>query len=117
MSVHVAPAPDGVRVIVKDSGLGIPKTDLPHIFDKYYQAANKPTAGEKGTGLGLAIVREIVMLHQGRIDVTSELKHGTAFTVYLPMQPQTNVATAGITRAQADKSDLTAKRPTELAPS
>ncbi len=117
VSVHVAPAPDGVRVIVKDSGLGIPKTDLPHIFDKYYQAANKPTAGEKGTGLGLAIVREIVMLHQGRIDVTSELKHGTAFTVYLPMQPQTNVATAGITRAQADKSDLTAKRPTELAPS
>ena len=76
--------PDGVRVTVRDTGLGIPKNDLPHIFDKYYQAATKATGGEIGGGLGLAIVREAVLAHGGRIDVTSELNKGTAFIVYLP---------------------------------
>jgi signal transduction histidine kinase len=75
---------NGVRVSVSDTGLGIPKNDLPHIFDKYYQASSKATGGEPGTGLGLAIVRESVLLHGGRIDVTSETNRGTTFTVYLP---------------------------------
>jgi signal transduction histidine kinase len=90
--------PDGVRVTVRDTGLGIPKNDLPHIFDKYYQAATKATGGEIGGGLGLAIVREAVLAHGGRIDVTSELNQGTAFIVYLPSknggkpQPSSSVA-------------------------
>ena len=57
---------------------------MPHIFDKYYQAATKATGGETGGGLGLAIVREAVLAHGGRIDVTSELNQGTTFIVYLP---------------------------------
>ena len=95
-------ARDGVRVAVKDTGLGIPKTDLPHIFDKYYQASTKATAGEAGTGLGLAIVRELVLLHGGQIDVTSELNRGTTFTVYLPKRiPEASIKkTAGVKRGQ-----------------
>jgi signal transduction histidine kinase len=84
VAVDVDVVQESVCVVVKDSGLGIPKNDLPHVFDKYYQASTKATAGEKGTGLGLAIVRELVLLHGGRIDVSSEVDRGTTFTVYLP---------------------------------
>jgi signal transduction histidine kinase len=84
VAVTVEPQTDGVRVKVQDTGLGIPQSDLPHVFDKYYQAGTKPTAGEPGTGLGLAIVRELVLRHGGRISVESVLNRGTTFTVDLP---------------------------------
>lgn len=91
---------DGVRVSVSDTGLGIPKNDLSYIFDKYYQASTKATGGETGTGLGLAIVRESVLLHGGRIDVTSQINRGTTFTVYLPVRaerkPDSVSPTAGV---------------------
>lgn len=116
VTVHVDPAADGTRVVVQDTGLGIPRQDLPHIFDKYYQASSKPTAGEKGTGLGLAIVREVVLLHEGRIDVRSEPGSGTSFIIYLPREPRTNTATAGINRASSIEV-TTAAPTTELASS
>lgn len=105
VSVSVESADDGVRVAVGDTGLGIPKNDLPHVFDKYYQASTKATAGEKGTGLGLAIVRELVLLHGGKIDVSSEVNRGTTFTVYLPQKPAEGCKTAGITK-KVDSSRL-----------
>jgi signal transduction histidine kinase len=105
VSVSVECADDGVRVAVGDTGLGIPKNDLPHVFDKYYQASTKATAGEKGTGLGLAIVRELVLLHGGKIDVSSELNRGTTFTVYLPQKPVEGCKTAGVTK-KVDSSRL-----------
>jgi two-component system NtrC family sensor kinase len=66
-----------------DQGIGIPAADLPHIFDKFYRAAN--AAGEvSGTGLGLAIVQEVVQNHGGRVWVESREGAGTTFTVVLP---------------------------------
>lgn len=101
VAVIVDLAGDGVRVQVKNTGLGIPKGDLPHIFDKYYQASTKASVGEGGTGLGLAIVRELVLLHGGQVDVTSEVNRGTIFTVYLPKRiPACVKQTAGVTRGQ-----------------
>ena len=87
VSVRVEPEGETVRVIVKDTGVGIPSHDLPHVFDKYFQAGTKSTAGEPGTGLGLAIVRDMVRLHAGRIDVESTVGQGTTFTVCLPAEP------------------------------
>jgi signal transduction histidine kinase len=84
--VAVAAVADGVEVTVEDTGLGIPEADLPHIFERYYQASTKSTNGEKGVGLGLAIVREIIARHGGRIEVKSEPKQGTIFTVFIPAQ-------------------------------
>lgn len=73
-----------MRVRVQNSGPGIAESDLPHIFDRFYQGRMRATAGQAGRSLGLAIVREMVTLHDGYIDVTSDLDDGTTFTVFLP---------------------------------
>jgi signal transduction histidine kinase len=72
---------------VSDTGIGIPKEDLPRIFDRFYRVY-RPGKQISGTGLGLAIVKEIVNLHAGRIEVESEPDQGTTFTIYLPLDSQ-----------------------------
>jgi len=68
---------------VSDTGYGISKEDLPKIFDEFFIGSkSKPKAG---TGLGLSIVKKIVDLHNGKIEVKSELNKGTKFKVYLPV--------------------------------
>jgi two-component system NtrC family sensor kinase len=71
---------------IKDSGVGIPAADQPHIFEKFYRANNAPK-NTPGTGLGLAIVKSIVDNHEGRIWVDSSPGTGTKFTVILPTYP------------------------------
>ena len=88
VDVTIEPAAEGVQVDVRDTGLGIPKDEIEHIFDKYRQTATKATAGEGGTGLGLAIVCELVLLHGGQITVASEVGRGSVFTVRLPVNPE-----------------------------
>jgi DNA-binding response OmpR family regulator/two-component sensor histidine kinase len=76
-----------VEVSVKDTGIGIPKDQLPYIFDRFYQA-ERSISGEKGytgTGIGLALTKELVELHHGRINVSSEEGKGAEFIVLLPM--------------------------------
>ena len=75
---------DQIALIVKDTGMGIPKEDLGRIFDQFYRVKN-PTHEIKGTGLGLAIVRKIVLMHGGNIGVDSVIDQGTTFTVQLPV--------------------------------
>ena len=86
--VTVEAEDDGVQVNVRDTGVGIPKEEMNHMFDKYRQTTTKATAGETGTGLGLAIVRELVLLHGGKITVSSEINRGSVFTVLLPRIPR-----------------------------
>ena len=105
VTVTVAAVQGNVRIAVKDTGLGISPNDLPHIFDKYYQASTKPTAGEPGTGLGLAIVRELVLAHHGQIDVSSELNQGTSFTVSLPVKLQAGTKGSEVFRHNASSSN------------
>ena len=70
---------DGLEVIVSDTGLGIPKDELPFIFDRYRRATNI----ENGTGLGLTIVKKILELHKTSINVVSEPDKGTTFSFFL----------------------------------
>jgi two-component system NtrC family sensor kinase len=70
---------------VVDNGLGIPKTDQPYIFDKFYRASNIPE-NSSGSGLGLAIVKSIVESHKGRVWVDSQPGAGSCFTVVLPLR-------------------------------
>ncbi len=66
---------------VSDTGYGIAPEALPHIFDRYYQAKEKHQAS--GTGIGLALVKSLVALHEGSIEVESQLEKGTVFTLRL----------------------------------
>lgn len=70
---------------VEDSGIGIPLTDLPLIFDRFYRVDRARSRSAGGTGLGLAIVKFIVEMHGGRIDVKSSLDIGTTVTITLPL--------------------------------
>lgn len=77
---------NGVRyidLIVADTGVGISKADLPHIFKRYYQAENAKRTS--GTGIGLALTKNLVELHEGTISVASQEGKGSVFTVRLVM--------------------------------
>ena len=74
-----------IRIEVNDSGIGIPKHEMPRLFTEFFRAENARAVEEHSTGLGLAIVKEIVDQHRGRILVESEEGLGTIFVVHLPI--------------------------------
>jgi signal transduction histidine kinase len=77
---------DRVEVCVADTGPGIPEADVPHLFDRFYQARQSvaPSTGAGGKGLGLAIVKRIAELHAGEVRVDSTPGQGTRVTLVLP---------------------------------
>ena len=86
------------RLIIRDTGPGIPAADLPHIFDRFYRAEKSRTRGKTtGFGLGLSISNWIVEKHGGRIEVDSKEGQGTTFCIWLPLignQPIAYIAQA-----------------------
>jgi two-component system, OmpR family, phosphate regulon sensor histidine kinase PhoR len=73
-----------VRIQVRDTGIGIPKNDIPRIFERFYVVDKSRSRKSGGTGLGLSIVKHIVLLHHGTIDIESAPGKGTSITVTLP---------------------------------
>lgn len=90
------------RLSVSDSGVGISEADLPHVFDRFFQA-DASRSDERGTGLGLSIASWIVARHHGKIDVTSAINQGTTFTVRLPLEK--DVTAKQLTRDKEDDTD------------
>jgi signal transduction histidine kinase len=86
VELSATPADHHVKVEVRDTGAGVPPEQLPHIFEKFYQADNQGAASMPGTGLGLAIAKEIVEAHRGHIQCDSVLGEGTTFTLVLPTE-------------------------------
>lgn len=84
ITVNTKAEENQVILQVHDSGLGIPPSEMPYIFDKFFRASNA-SSDIPGTGLGLSIVKSIVDNHNGRIWVDSRLGSGSAFTVVLPI--------------------------------
>ncbi|MFL5524733.1 MAG: sensor histidine kinase [Gemmatimonadaceae bacterium] len=87
VSLTVAASDGTIVSTVADTGAGIPPNQLPHIFDKFFQADNQASAATKGTGLGLAIAKEIVEAHGGHVEVDSAVGKGTTFVITLPTEP------------------------------
>lgn len=75
----------GVEIAITDTGKGIPKEDIPFIWERFYKVDKSRTRTGAGTGLGLAIARQIVELHHGTIEVESELGRGTTFKIVFPL--------------------------------
>ncbi|MBB6003448.1 hybrid sensor histidine kinase/response regulator transcription factor [Arcicella rosea] len=78
-------ADNGIKLIIGDSGIGLPKDMLEKIFDRFYQINNHTNILNQGSGIGLSITQEFVKLHGGNIKVESEEGMGSVFTVYLPL--------------------------------
>ncbi|MEJ2601292.1 MAG: ATP-binding protein [Anaerolineales bacterium] len=76
-----------VSLSVADSGIGIEPADLPHLFDRFYRGKQVRQSKIHGTGLGLAIVKEIVDLHEGEIEIESQVGKGSIFNINFPLAP------------------------------
>lgn len=72
-------------ISVSDRGSGIPEVDLPYVFDRFFQSGNPGASKSQGRGLGLALSKEIVQAHGGTIQVKSQYRKGSIFTVMLPL--------------------------------
>jgi PAS domain S-box-containing protein len=72
-------------VVVRDTGSGIPASDLPHIFERFHRVEGTQGRTHEGTGIGLALVQELVALHGGWIDVDSTVGAGTSVSVHIPL--------------------------------
>jgi signal transduction histidine kinase/ligand-binding sensor domain-containing protein/DNA-binding response OmpR family regulator len=83
--VRLLPQDDQLGIEVQDTGIGIPATDLPNIFDRFYQVDGSNTREGEGTGIGLAHTKELVKLLGGQISVQSNPGQGSSFFVRLPI--------------------------------
>ncbi|MBX5220025.1 sensor histidine kinase [Rhizobium sp. NLR8a] len=82
--VHARVEEKMVEIAVADSGIGMDADDLPKLFQPYYRA--RSATGIAGTGIGLNVVKQVIELHGGTVEVTSELGKGTTFTISLPIE-------------------------------
>lgn len=82
VTISLSQDKNGMKVCVRDTGIGIPEDDLPYIFDRYAMAGKRR---KDGSGLGLAIVKKIVEMHNSKVFVSSRLNEGTEFWFHLPL--------------------------------
>jgi signal transduction histidine kinase len=73
------------RLVVEDTGTGVPEEEVPHLFERFHRVRNEQARTHEGTGIGLALVRELVELHGGTVAAASALGAGTTFTIELPL--------------------------------
>ncbi len=110
---------DYLEISVKDNGIGIPKDQIEHIFERFFQVDNAVSVSGIGTGVGLSLVKELVQLFAGDIQVISTNGKGTQFTVLLPihntsaldtrtysMSNQTNATSLTQSISEDDKPDI-----------
>ncbi len=84
IAVRLRSLPNHVELTVKDTGVGIAKEHLPHLFERFYRVPESRARTGEGTGIGLALVHELVRLHKGAVRVQSRPQEGSLFTVWLP---------------------------------
>jgi signal transduction histidine kinase/serine phosphatase RsbU (regulator of sigma subunit)/DNA-binding response OmpR family regulator len=85
IAVRVAVDGDAVVLTVRDTGSGIPESEVPHLFERFHRVAGARSRSHEGSGIGLALVAELVALHGGTVGVASRLGEGSTFTVSVPL--------------------------------
>ena len=85
IAVSLHKVDDDVELRVRDTGVGIPKQELPRLFERFHRIENTRSRTHEGSGIGLALVHELVKLHGGSIRVESKLGKGTSFIVTVPL--------------------------------
>ncbi len=88
VTVQGGPSNGQTRVIVADTGIGIPADHLPHVFDRFYRVDPSRSPETEGSGLGLAICRSIAEAHGGRVEIDSTFGVGTRVMLTLPAQKE-----------------------------
>lgn len=84
VTLRLRPSGDRVRLVVQDTGIGIPPAALPHVFERFYRGRESEARSIEGTGIGLALVRELVRALGGEVTVESAPGEGSTFTVEIP---------------------------------
>ncbi len=85
VTVALSTTADGARLLVSDTGTGIPHHELPHLFERFHRVTGARSRTHEGSGIGLALVAELVELHGGTVTATSEPDEGSTFVVTLPL--------------------------------
>jgi len=83
--VRLISSPGAVMIEVSDTGIGIPESNLPYVFERFYRSDRARRAHPGGSGLGLSIVKWIVEAHKGKVEVSSRVGEGATFVVTLPL--------------------------------
>jgi signal transduction histidine kinase len=103
VAVALAAGANSIALQVKDTGEGIAPVDLPHIWERFYQASSQRTRTSSSAGLGLALVKELIEAMGGSVSVDSVVGEGSCFTIHLP---QTHMDNASSTAASAARLEL-----------
>ena len=108
-----APPSETIRLTVTDTGAGIDGAQLPHIFNRFYQASASTDRAVGGSGIGLALVKELLEIMQGSVKVESRPGAGTTFVIELPCRPAHAVLVSAVAPPRAE-TDATASDPVSV---
>jgi signal transduction histidine kinase len=92
-----------VQVLVRDDGIGVPESQKPRLFQKFFRAENAKKERPSGNGIGLYVAKKVIEEHGGKIIFQSTQGHGSTFGFFLPFKPA-GYETKKPVEAQADKS-------------
>ncbi|MGB8319149.1 MAG: two-component regulator propeller domain-containing protein [Ignavibacteriaceae bacterium] len=113
ITVEIVENDKNVEIRIRDTGIGVPKEEIPKLFDRFYQVDSSFTKEYEGTGIGLALTKELVELHHGTISVESEMGHPaniatswTEFTICFPLGKDHLKEEEILTEARAEKSEI-----------
>jgi two-component system phosphate regulon sensor histidine kinase PhoR len=87
IGIDISSENENIKIKIQDTGMGIPKEDLPRIFERFFVGDKSRSRKVSGTGLGLPIVKHAVLAHNGKIDVESKIGEGSKFIITLPTNP------------------------------